>query len=313
MAKMFFDVFPNLEVGDKVHSLFNGVTVTKVSVTSARDKMRVYLVSEKLIHKKYILVVEQAIGEQFFPGTGMEIKLLEKFHLSRQYTAEKLMPLYRDSILMELKDYSIFEYNMFRQAQCEFTDEDSMHMTVEKNVVAEGKADELIRILEKIFCERCGLSFKIQLTLKEPKESKARRNSELRVQQEVQAILEQVAAAGDGEESAEGEEPVVPDKPQGADRIRQSRRKEKKLPSLGWQLPKRKVSGRKREILPGEATTGEVLSGVPTIRMWSMEETSTRRPFPLNRSRVRWARWSSGVRSSRWKPGRSETRKRLSL
>lgn len=234
MAKMFFDVFPNLEVGDKVHSLFNGVTVTKVSVTSARDKMRVYLVSEKLIHKKYILVVEQAIGEQFFPGTGMEIKLLEKFHLSRQYTAEKLMPLYRDSILMELKDYSIFEYNMFRQAQCEFTDEDSMHMTVEKNVVAEGKADELIRILEKIFCERCGLSFKIQLTLKEPKESKARRNSELRVQQEVQAILEQVAAAGDGEESAEGEEPVVPDKPQGGrqDPAKPKERKETAKPRM---------------------------------------------------------------------------------
>ena len=166
MAKTFFEVFPNLEISDPVHKLFTQVTVTKVTVTSVRDKMRVYINSEKLIHKKYILAVEKAIKEQFFSGANLEVKLFEKFNLSRQYTAEKLMPIYRDSILMELKDYSIFEYNMFRQAECEFTDEDSMNLTVERTVIAEGKADELIRVLEKIFCERCGLSFKIHLTMK---------------------------------------------------------------------------------------------------------------------------------------------------
>ena len=206
MAKTFFEVFPNLEISDPVHKLFTQVTVTKVTVTSVRDKMRVYINSEKLIHKKYILAVEKAIKEQFFSGANLEVKLFEKFNLSRQYTAEKLMPIYRDSILMELKDYSIFEYNMFRQAECEFTDEDSMNLTVERTVIAEGKADELIRVLEKIFCERCGLSFKIHLTMKEPKESKARKNSEIRLQQEVQAILNQVSAGGgDAAEELPGE------------------------------------------------------------------------------------------------------------
>ena len=171
-----------------MHSLFAQVTVTKVTVTSVRDRMRVYISSEKLIHKQYVYAVEQAIREQFFSGENIEVKLLEKFQLSRQYTAEKLMPIYRDSILMELKDYSIFEYNMFRQAVCEFVDGDSMNMTVERTVVAEDKADELVRVLEKIFCERCGLSLKIHMILKEPEESKARRNSELRVEQEVRAI-----------------------------------------------------------------------------------------------------------------------------
>ncbi len=196
MAKSFFEVFPNLEVNPQVHSLFAQVTVTKVTVTSVRDRMRVYISSEKLIHKQYVYAVEQAIREQFFSGENIEVKLLEKFHLSRQYTAEKLMPIYRDSILMELKDYSIFEYNMFRQAVCEFVDGDSMNMTVERTVVAEDKADELVRVLEKIFCERCGLSLKIHMILKEPEESKARRNSELRVEQEVRAIQEQVSSGG---------------------------------------------------------------------------------------------------------------------
>lgn len=207
MAKTFFEVFPNLEMNDQMHHLFSQVTVTKVTVTSARDRMRVYISSEKLIHKKNVFAVERAIKEQFFPGANIEIKLLEKFNLSRQYTAEKLMPIYRESILMELRDYSIFEYNMFRKARCEFTDENSMNLIVEKTVVAEGKAAELIRILEKIFCERCGLSFKINLMLEEPKESKARKNSEIRIRQEVEAIISQAASTTEQEEIPKEELP----------------------------------------------------------------------------------------------------------
>ena len=207
MAKTFFEVFPNLEMNDQTHHLFSQVTVTKVTVTSSRDRMRVYISSEKLIHKKNIFAVERAIKEQFFPGANIEIKLLEKFNLSRQYTAEKLMPIYRESILMELRDYSIFEYNMFRKARCEFTDENSMNLIVEKTVVAEGKAAELIRILEKIFCERCGLSFKVNLMLEEPKESKARKNSEIRIRQEVEAIISQAASTTDQEEIPKEELP----------------------------------------------------------------------------------------------------------
>ena len=220
-----------------MHSLFSQVTVTKVTVTSVRDRMRVYISSEKLIHKQYVYAVEQAIREQFFSGENIEVKLLEKFHLSRQYTAEKLMPIYRDSILMELKDYSIFEYNMFRQAVCEFVDGDSMNMTVERTVVAEDKADELVRVLEKIFCERCGLSLKIHMILKEPEESKARRNSELRVEQEVRAIQEQVSSGGAENMPEEHAEP------------------EKAKPE-GKKKTEKKETGRKNTAVSGKETAG---------------------------------------------------------
>ena len=57
MAKAFFEVFPNLEISGQAQALFEQVTVTKVTVTSVRDRMRVYISSEKLIHKKYIYAV----------------------------------------------------------------------------------------------------------------------------------------------------------------------------------------------------------------------------------------------------------------
>ena len=49
---------------------------------------------------------------------------------------------------------------------------------MEDSVVAEGKSEELVRVLEKIFCERCGMSLKIHVQMKEHEESKARRNGD---------------------------------------------------------------------------------------------------------------------------------------
>ena len=102
---MFFEVFPQLKLGEHLSGLFGQVVVPKVTMTSAKDLIRVYILSEKLIHKKYIIETEQAIKDQLFSDVSLQIKMIEKFNLSRQYTPEKLMPMYRDSILLELKNY----------------------------------------------------------------------------------------------------------------------------------------------------------------------------------------------------------------
>ena len=193
--KSFFEVFPSLELGESLQGLFGQVKVTKVAMTRAKDLLRVYISSEKLISKKHIYEAEKAIKTQIFSTAPVRVQILEKFMLSRQYTPEKLMDVYRDSILDELKHYNIFEYNLFRQADCVFPEEDVMEMTMEDSVVAEGKAEELVRVLEKIFCERCGMSLKIHVQMKEHEESKARRNGEIRIQQEVEEILKRASMA----------------------------------------------------------------------------------------------------------------------
>ena len=218
MEKGFFDVFPDLHLEGSIQPLFEQAKVARVTMTSARDSMRVYLSSEKLIHKKYIYLVEKAIKEQFFEDYPLVIKIIEKFRLSRQYTPKKLMDVYRDSILMELRDYSIFEYNMFKKASCTFLSEDTMKLTLEQSVVAEKKEEELIRVLEKIFCERCGMSLKIETEMVEPVESKARKNGALRIRQEVEAVMERLESA---------HEETGPEQPQMAQETRQPEEKKK--------------------------------------------------------------------------------------
>ena len=50
MPKEFFDVFPTLKVNDNLRGLLSQATVTRVTVTSARDRMRVYLESPRLLY-----------------------------------------------------------------------------------------------------------------------------------------------------------------------------------------------------------------------------------------------------------------------
>ena len=45
------------------------------------------------------------------------------------------MDVYKDSLLLELKNYSIIEYTMFRKAGITFEKEDIMVLTVEDTMV----------------------------------------------------------------------------------------------------------------------------------------------------------------------------------
>lgn len=156
--KKFLEVFPDLHIADSFRELLNLVEVEKVASARDRSSIRVYIVSPRLIQKQYIYDLEKGIKDQLFPGKKVTIKILEKFHLSGQYTPEKLLNSYKDSISMELKNYSILLYNMFRKAKIDFPKDDMMELAIEDNMISRDKAPELVRILDKIFVERCNMT-----------------------------------------------------------------------------------------------------------------------------------------------------------
>ncbi len=167
MAKQFFEVFPALKLEAKMKDIFEQVTVEKVSATKRRDLVRVTIVSDYLIQKEMIFRVEKEIKKQFFAAHDVTVKLYEKFHLSKQYNLEKLLDAYKDSILLELREYSPIEYNLFKNAQIDFSRKGQMLVSIEDSVPARSKADEVVRILEKILNERCGFSIACKVEYRE--------------------------------------------------------------------------------------------------------------------------------------------------
>ena len=203
MAKPFFEVFPELKVTDQLRGLLNLVQVDKVTSTRDRSQIRVYLKSPRLIHKKNIYDLEKGIKDQLFPDKQLEIKVLEKYNLSEQYTPRKLLEIYKDSLLLELKHYSIVEYNIFRKAEIEFEGQDRMTLTVEDTMVNRDRIGELKRVLEKVFAERCGLPMEVSYRYVPAQGSKLRKQLEERMEEEARAIYwknhrDELEAMGEG-------------------------------------------------------------------------------------------------------------------
>ncbi len=206
MAKGFLEVFPDLHMTTEMEELLKLVDVERVSSTRDRSSIRIYIVSQRLIHKKNIYDLEKGIREQLFPGKKLTIKIVEKYRLSGQYTPQKLFQVYKDSLLMELKHYSIIEYNILRRAECTFPQENILRMTVEDNAVFREKTSELKRILEKVFHERCGLPVDVIYEYIPVKENQESRQRETQIQREINDRL--VALADKLRDGADAAVPV---------------------------------------------------------------------------------------------------------
>lgn len=187
--KYFFDVFEGLSVEEKLSELFSDVLVKRIVNNCAKSSIRIYIESNRLIHKSDIYKMEKAIVQLL--GGQVSIKIIESFKLSSQYNSENLYKMYKDSILLEIGNYSRIEYSILNKAEVKFED-DVMLLKITDTLLSKDKSQELKRILEKIFNERCGIPTEIRYEFTEVKESKFDKINELRLNQEIAAVVENI-------------------------------------------------------------------------------------------------------------------------
>ena len=202
MSKQFFEVFPTLQLDKKMKTLLESTVVERVTSNRAKDILRVYLQSNHLLQKELIWETETQIKKQLFPNHQMEIKIQEKYVLSSQYTLENLMEAYRDSMLMEIQKYNHVLHSMFKQAKITYPQKGAMILEVKDTVLYRDLQEELIRILEKIIVERCGISASLSLEFVEMESRSHREEDEIMIRRKVAEISERVAGAAMSEEGS---------------------------------------------------------------------------------------------------------------
>lgn len=210
MSKAFREAFPTLKLEEELEGLLNTTEVTKISANHEHTHIRIYLRAKRLIFKKNIWKLEKAITEQIFQNRAIQVKIIESYELSEQYTPKFLIEVYKDSILDELNAYSVLEYNLLRTADMEFPEEDRLILTMDETIIAKTRTDEIIEFLEKVICERCGMNLKIFPQYRKPQESKYRKNSEEQIRQEVAGIVARtkLVMEGKSQETEEKEKTV---------------------------------------------------------------------------------------------------------
>ncbi len=203
--KAFFEAFPSVQLPKGLHDLMEQTVIEKITSTKAKDFLRIYLTSKNLIEKKDIHRVEKELKKQLFPNVLIDIKIYERFELSAQYTPEKLLDAYRESILEELMDYSHVLFVALKNARFSYPEEGRVIANLEDSVLVRGKEEELHRILEKILVERCGFGVRIELEYREKEKTDRSEEEERKISQrvaEITRLLEGKGKSGEGEGGA---------------------------------------------------------------------------------------------------------------
>lgn len=199
--KKFFDVFPTLKLTGDLSDIFEDVEVTRVVSNIERTKLRVYIESSRLIEKSAIFAIRDEIAGSLRTGKRIEIEIIEKYHLSEQYTVENLLEIYRDSIVLELSKSSPIVSTMFKKAPIHFND-GKMVIDLEANIVSESRMKILKDTVEKIFRDRFEMPLEVVIAKKRVAANRFAEQNARRLQNEVDVLLNR-----DSLEKSQKEEP----------------------------------------------------------------------------------------------------------
>ena len=164
---LFFEAFEELHVGEELHRLFEEAEVERVVASRSHHLIKIHIKHRRLLSYRNIKTMEYQMKKQLFLGTPESVALIPTFTLSESYTPEKLMPMYLDSMIEELKGESVLEANILRSAEWHF-EGDVLHLTCEDNSVIKQKTQELKEKLLYIFNDRCGFSISVVYDYYEP-------------------------------------------------------------------------------------------------------------------------------------------------
>ncbi len=157
---LFFEAFDRLEVGQEIQLLFQDVDVKKIVASKSKHQIRIFIQSNHLLQRKDLRKLEYQMKKQMFGEVMEDIIFEQNYDLSAQYTPEKLVDMYIDSILEELKEESILDYNMLKKQEFQF-EENKWYIRCEENFMYQRREKELKRRLELMLKERFG--FEIQI------------------------------------------------------------------------------------------------------------------------------------------------------
>ena len=168
---LFFEAFDQVTCDKELKDLYGQAEVVKVLASKKNKTIQIDIKSKILISWNNIKRMEELLNKQLFLHTGNKAYIMPYFELSDQYNLENLFPLYRDSILDELKNISIVTYHILSNSESKIEGNNITIKTTESCVV-EDKMNKLNSYLVELFRERFGYDVTVTFDYIKPKEKK---------------------------------------------------------------------------------------------------------------------------------------------
>ena len=210
--KKFLNILPDLKLSHEMTELFETVECEKVAASRDHSRIKIYIHSDRLIAHKAIRETERAIRSQMFKDQ-VDVCLVEKYHLSRQYTPARLLEAYTGSMIDELEEEGELSANLFRKAEKTFLEPFVLELKVEENCIAQVKMEKLKHKLEHIFSERFDMPLGIVLGWLPKKKSKYAVYADSAMKEEIAQIVQTYEQAKEDQKDVEKQEVQQREKP----------------------------------------------------------------------------------------------------
>ena len=210
--KKFLNILPDLKLSHEMTELFETVECEKVAASRDHSRIKIYIHSDRLIAHKAIRETERAIRSQMFKDQ-VDVCLVEKYHLSRQYTPARLLEVYTGSLIDELEEEGELSANLFRKAEKTFLEPFVLELKVEENCIAQVKMEKLKHKLEHIFSERFDMPLGIVLGWLPKKKSKYAVYADSAMKEEIAQIVQTYEQAKEDQREVEKQEVQQKEKP----------------------------------------------------------------------------------------------------
>ncbi len=210
--KKFLNILPDLKLSHEMTELFETVECEKVAASRDHSRIKIYIHSDRLITHKAIRETERAIRSQMFKDQ-VDVCLVEKYHLSRQYTPARLLEVYTGSLIDELEEEGELSANLFKKAEKTFLEPFVLELKVEENCIAQVKMEKLKHKLEHIFSERFDMPLGIVLGWLPKKKSKYAVYADSAMKEEIAQIVQTYEQAKEDQKEVEKQEVQQREKP----------------------------------------------------------------------------------------------------
>lgn len=263
-AKLFFTVFPDLQMSNELNDLFKETEISKITLKEHDKILIVDLSSDHLISRPNIAAAERLIRELVFGKKGFKVKIRDRYQLSSQYNTRTLTEIYKQSLIYEIGLDSYVEARLLEKAEW-YYDDNIVTLAMEDSYISKNRSVHIKEFLEKTYLERFGMEIHVGFNYTETDKELLKAANEHKMRLEVDAILSNLtdhAITLDGKEvdAAHLVKKSSGDKDKGRPAARQENKTKRADSYQGkYNAGKKKTGAYDPDVFIGRETEGELV------------------------------------------------------
>lgn len=175
MSRCFVDVFNDIQLDESLDIYFSNATVERVVINSQDKELQIHMIFFKtIVHIKFIQQVERILEANICGDSDLSVNIICRYDVN--HDLNKILLLYQDSILYELKQHSPVAFGILRKAELNIV-EGNITFTLKDSIDNYLYARKVNKRIEDMMKSRFNMETKVSFKVHEAAEETNKKNS----------------------------------------------------------------------------------------------------------------------------------------